>query len=70
MLDILLSNSFMLGVICTVLFFLVLVTIIPSTRETERLPQQKQWRVIDPPELLSGVTTRRISKANQIESKG
>ena len=58
MLDILLSNSFMGGVICTVLFLLVLVTIVPASTRQEQQPQE--WRVIEPSEQLPTVTAKRI----------
>ena len=61
MLDILLSDSFMLGVICTVLFLLALVILVPvTTRSPERLPQQREWRVIEPAEQLPTITAKRI----------
>ena len=61
MLDILLSDSFMLGVICTVLFLLVLVILVPATtRSPERLPQHREWRVIEPAEQLPTITAKRI----------
>ena len=58
MLDILLSDTFMLGVICTVLFLLVLVIVVPSA--TRSLPQRPpQWRVIDPAEQITTVEAKR-----------
>jgi hypothetical protein len=61
MLDIFLSDTFMLGVICTVLFLLVLVIVVPATtRSPERLPRQREWRVIEPAEQLPTVQAKRI----------
>jgi len=55
MLDIFLSDLFMGGVICTVLFLLVLVI---AVHALARGPQQ--WRVIEPAEQLPTVTAKRI----------
>jgi TRAP-type C4-dicarboxylate transport system permease large subunit len=61
MIDIFLSDLFMGGVICTVLFLLVLVTVVHAfTRRHERTPQQREWRVIEPAEQLPTVTAKRI----------
>lgn len=61
MLDIFLSDTFMLGVICTVLFLLALVIVVPAlTRSPERLPRQREWRVIEPADQLPTVVAKRI----------
>lgn len=58
MLDILLSDSFMLGVICIVLFLLALVILVPATTRSPQRP--REWRVIEPAEQLPTVTAKRI----------
>ena len=69
MIDILLSDPFMSGAISMVLFLLALVIVVPMFTRRHRY-DSRQWRVIEPPELLTEVTARRIGRANQIESKG
>jgi len=69
MIDILLSDPFMGGAISMVLFLLALVIVVPMFTRRHQY-DSRQWRVIEPPELLTEVTARRIGKANQIESKG
>lgn len=59
MLDILLSDTFMLGVICTVVFLLILVTVVPAITRHPQPYQSQGWRVIEPPELLT--EARRIT---------
>jgi len=56
MLDIFLSDTFMLGVICTVLFLLVLVTVVPAF--TRRPSHPQEWRVIEPHDQI--VEAKRI----------
>lgn len=62
MLDILLSDTFMLGVICTVLFLLVLAMIVPAF--TRRPSHPQQWRVIEPAEQITTVEAKRIEARN------
>lgn len=68
MIDILLSDPFMAGIICAIVGLLILVTVVPMFTRRHQY-DNRQWRVIEPPELLTEVTARRIGKANQIESK-
>lgn len=58
MIDVLLSDTFMLGVICTVLFLLVLVTVVPAL--TRRPSHPQRWRVIEPAEQITTVVAKRI----------
>lgn len=60
MLDILLSDPFMYGVVGTVLVLLLaLIMILPSTTSSPEPPPQ-QWRVIEPVEQLPTVVAKRI----------
>ena len=68
MIDIFLSDLFMGGVICTVLFLLVLVTVVHAfTRSPEPPPQQREWRVIEP--RPRGTRQLPTVKARRIEVK-
>lgn len=61
MMDYLLSDPFMAGIITTVLFLLTLVIVVPAfTRSPQRLPRQREWRVIEPAEQLPTITAKRI----------
>lgn len=61
MLDIFLSDLFMGGVICTVLFLLVLVIAVPAlARGPQPPPRPQRWRVIEPAEQLPTITAKRI----------
>ena len=61
MIDILVDAQFQLGMVVMVLIFLALVTLIPAlTRRMERLPRQREWRVIEPAEQLPTITAKRI----------
>lgn len=61
MIDILVDAQFQLGMAVMVLIFLALVTLIPAlTRNSERRPRHREWRVIEPAEQLPTVTAKRI----------
>lgn len=58
MMDYLLSDPFMAGVITTVLFFLVLVTVVPAL--TRRPTKPQEWHIVEPAEQLPTVQAKRI----------
>lgn len=65
MIDILLSNLFMYGVLApTLILLLALIIFLPAPTRSQEPPQQ--WRVIEPPELLTEV--KRIT-AKEVEAE-
>lgn len=65
MIDILLSDPFMSGAIGMVLFLLALVIVVPMFTRRHQY-DSRQWRVIEPPELLTEV--KRIA-AKEVEAE-
>lgn len=63
--EILLSDPFMAGIICTIVGLLILVTVVPAFTRRHQYDNQ-QWRVIEPPELLT--EAKRIT-AKEVESE-
>ena len=60
MMDYLLSDPFMAGVISTVVGLLVLVTIVPMFTRRPHPYQSQVWRVIEPDPQLPTVEAKRI----------
>ena len=62
MIDYLLSDPFMAGIITTVLFLLVLVTIVPVFTRRQQYPQE--WRIVEPPDQITTIEAKRIEVRN------